>query len=549
LLRGTLALMLSSGIPMLVVLSLTVFVQSALSVADSELHNQHQDLAGGLDLDLKSAEAAPPPSSNINYMGKIYETIFGQYAGFNEQGRDGKTLPAAASINTRNGMFLSLMVPSHPIDEDGGTYANAWSDFNPMGNVSATVAFSQLVDVAPRMNALYEFDATRTISNAYGHILQNHHCHHDPQKKPTPEQEATYARAKAVLYYNTSVCVLDASTFKNKCSNQTVETPGWTNSQNKQQDYLDAKAPYMALWQSCNDDNWSPKAQRTWAFTSGDLYAKVKLAYQKYLATQPQLYLNAVAYLAQQYTATCESNFFNANEAFTAQKYATLAPGVFTHYAFTDSTSWYKAEDKSATCVKIHRNSTFGTADSDFHSFSEQTSGGGWGFSFSQYYDHSHTNDQRHFDSTDLEVDFCYRRVDIFRRWLDGYLLGGKWYIPDPATSQGAYSNGRRDPSNMNNTWPWTPQSFIVAKKIKICNSWSNADASFISDKLSHGASAGFNCGIFSLSGSYASNTTSANWKQSSTFDGTCITVNGSQIIAWMGTINPVWPPLDPEQL
>jgi hypothetical protein len=476
-------------------------------------------------------------------MGKVYETIFGAYAGFNQEGTKGHTLPAAAAINTRTGMFLSLMQPGHPVDEDGSYYANAWSDFNPNGNVSATVAFSQLVDVAPRMDSLYQYDATRTISAAYGEMVQSGKCH-QPEYKPTPEQEATFARAKSILYHDTSVCILDKSTFKDKCSNQTVETPGWVDSQNKQQDYLDAKSPYMALWASCNDDEWSPKAQRTWAFTSGALYAKVKLAYQKWQATQPQLYLNAIGYLAQQYTATCEANFLEARTAFTEQQYATLGPNTFTHYAFTDSTTWFKSEDPSATCVTITQNSTFGTTDQDFSSFSESSSGGGFGFSFSQYYNHEHSSDVRHFDDTHVSISFCYRRVDIVRRWLNYNLIGGKWFIPD--RKRGEFSNALRDRSNMNGTFPWTPQSFIVAKKVKICNSWSDDDKSYIHDQLSHGAHAGFSCGFFSVSGGYDSKTEGAHWKQSSHFDGTCITIDGSQIIAWMGTVNPLWPPMDP---
>merc|ERR1711871_1226126 len=135
--------------PMLVAFSLVLLAQSALSLP---------------------MNAAPP--SNIDFTKKIYETIFGAYTGFNQKGSRPLPEPGPDTYNTRDGMFLSLMQPAHAIDTDGGLYANAFGPFNPLGNVSATIAFSLLVDAAPAMDVLYRHNAERTISRQYGDIMR-----------------------------------------------------------------------------------------------------------------------------------------------------------------------------------------------------------------------------------------------------------------------------------------------------------------------------------------------------------------------------------------
>merc|ERR1711939_489160 len=178
-----------------------------------------------------------------------------------------------------------------------------------------------------------------------------------------------------------------------------------------------------------------------------------------------------------------------------------------------------------------------------------------YGFSAGGYYDKKHNSSVQNIDTTHLSVSFCYQRVAIYRRWLNGDLLATKnWYVP--SRRRGFYSSGKKDRGNMNNTWPWTPDSFIVAKQINICNQWSSNDKAHIIDSLAHGAHAGFNCGFFSASAKYDAANGHDGVTNQATFDGTCIKVPGAQVIAWMGSINgggdveeAGWPPLDDPRL
>lgn len=276
---------------------------------------------------------------------------------------------------------------------------------------------------------------------------------------------------------------------------------------------------------------------------SGVLYDKVKQTYNEYEATQPQLFKNAQAYIAQHDTATCASNFADATEAFNEQQYGTLGSFDYTHYAFTDSTTWWKESNTNgATCVNITSMTSFGSTNSDYSTFSESASASYFGFSGGQYYDHNHSSLDIHMDQTRLEVSFCYQRVDIYRRWLNGDIISGtKWYLPDEDAN--FFSTGKKETANANKRWPWTPNSFIVAKDIKVCNQFSSSDQNKIHDSTAAGAEFSLNVGFFSAKSKVDATNGHDGFTTKAKFDGSCFTNFGTQIIAWMGSVNPSSPP------
>lgn len=186
--------------------------------------------------------------------------------------------------------------------------------------------------------------------------------------------------------------------------------------------------------------------------------------------------------------------------------------------------------------------------ESDTYDYSSSTSWGGggsvgWGLwsvgggaSGGHSYSHSES------DVSTVSIKFDYMRVRIDRRWLKSDIFGFRWWWWKNAFGYHLLSDGGNlhvtPPQRPIGIFPFLPTHMIVAKNVSIIANFSHNEATTIRNNLSASASVGW--GPFSVKGSYAeANTTQTTHAE---FDGTTLTIDQPQIIAFTGTLMPLSP-------
>lgn len=186
--------------------------------------------------------------------------------------------------------------------------------------------------------------------------------------------------------------------------------------------------------------------------------------------------------------------------------------------------------------------------ESDSYNYSHTTSWGGggsagWGlWSFSagggggSSYSHSTS------DVATVSIKFDYLRVRIDRRWLESSIFNYRWWWWKAQFGYKLLSDGGNlsavPPIRPIGTMPFMPQHMIVIKNLRIISNFSHNDQTTITSNLS--ASASFGWGPFGVKGSYSESTFEQSVK--ATFDGTAISIEHPQIIAFTGDLMPLTP-------
>lgn len=186
--------------------------------------------------------------------------------------------------------------------------------------------------------------------------------------------------------------------------------------------------------------------------------------------------------------------------------------------------------------------------ESSSYNYSHQTSwgaggGGGWGLfsigggaSGSSSYSHSESDVQT------VHIKFDYLRVRIDRPWFRSDIFGYRWWWWKAALGYRLLSDGGNltatPPIRPLGPLPFIPEYMIVAKNLRIIANFSHNDQTIIRSSISASASAGF--GPFSVNGSYSESTSEQTVH--ARFDGTTISIDNPQIIAFTGTLMPLTP-------
>lgn len=265
-------------------------------------------------------------------------------------------------------------------------------------------------------------------------------------------------------------------------------------------------------------------------------------------------------------------------------------------YAYCSPSSWADAGEDQDGWEKLEIDSRqysshMGSDSSFFHSFRQDTSssstsvsGGGcyMGFGASGGYHtaDSHEKDdsqsaqklQTFFknDAKNLHISLEYGTVDINRTWFLGDLFRLKnWYLVN--NKKNAISDGTIDgqADSENTILPMVPMQFLVVRNVTItAEDWGSdsqtmqqmfGDEGGAWDKSSSGYNAGasYGFGPFSVSANvshdqakegvsrFGNHTSSQRQDYEAHFDGSTLTINGAQIVAWLSTIVPACAPLD----
>jgi hypothetical protein len=175
---------------------------------------------------------------------------------------------------------------------------------------------------------------------------------------------------------------------------------------------------------------------------------------------------------------------------------------------------------------------------------------------------------------TDFEVDLEWGLVTIYRPWLVSDLFYmNNWYIPNQranCVSDGQIQTQVKASAPM---LPMIPQQMLVIRNVSVKSStwgdtantlntlYGGGQGSTDATQDSQGGSVGVSLGVINFGGSaqHASttntgqgsnyNNASAFSRNSATFDGTTLTINGAQVIAFVSDIVPPSPTMDDPSL
>jgi hypothetical protein len=263
-----------------------------------------------------------------------------------------------------------------------------------------------------------------------------------------------------------------------------------------------------------------------------------------------------------------------------------------TPYSYISPTGWSDPSDDvegweglsvdQSSYNSYESSNTSGHSEQHFTSDSSSTEAGGsvflgfinaaGGGSSSSADDSSHGNwrydsqNSFHNDATGLSISLEYALCSIERPWLLGDLFYMKnWYVVNNkvnAISDGSIDNQAQKPDPL---MPMIPTQFLAIRNVKItATSWGNdsqqlasyyGDSSSSDSSSSESGSGGVSLGFVNFGASHSqSNSQSDSSANSgsdtsgrfhSQFDGQTLTINGTQIIAWLSEVVPASAPLD----
>jgi hypothetical protein len=441
-----------------------------------------------------------------------------------------KAEPGGKPIAAPSTTVLSLMKPGLAINPRD--FRNPWTPGNVGGSKDSAINTARLVDVAPKMSALYT-DSGNSITQIYKQILDGVSI---PAQAPNPALEQQLTNADNVLYRTVNITDPDTGEI----------TPKRIESQ-LYRDYLDNKTAYenarMAYVAAFLEAQKTTSGQNTWPLISPSLQLPVKTAFDRWRAGFADRIEQNIAIMTTSSQNALQKAFNNAQTLFEGYGVNLEETGTGLSVPIQRSTllpsDWYSANSASKWTIVDSASGTFNSSSSsDFTSF-----GGSAGFSlglFSIGGSAGHSSEHRHASSetTNFRISFEYTLVTIRRPWMTFNLLGTKTWNLGNLFGRGAVSNGTKL-NQTNSQMPLYPTSFVVVRNVKISASWSATDADFIRTKINAGANIGI--GPFSIGGSYASSKT--NEKFSSGFANGMITVPGVQIIGWINQVVPFCPP------
>lgn len=461
----------------------------------------------------------------IEELQKLIQGIFDNVFNAVTQAEPGGKPVAQASTT-----MLSLMKPGLAINSSD--FRNPWTPGNVNGSQDAAVNTARLVDVAPKMSAVYT-DNGNTISQIYKQILDGVSV---PAQPANPAIEKQLNDAENYLFR--LVDYTDPET--GVVTKRKTESEIYRDYIDHQSNYNAARIAYIAAYLEAQK---TATGRNTWPMIASTLQIPVRQAYDRWRAEdaskveQNMAIKSASTQNALQLAWKQAQDLFNGygvilDESVTGTSVpiqrCSLLPSDW--HSSSSSTGW-TTYDSAASSVAT-------SSTSDYTSY-----GGSTGFKvglFSFGGSGGHTSQSKHAsaETKDVRISFDHTLVTIRRPWLTFNLLATKGWNLGNLYKKGLLSNGtkvRQEGAVM----PLLPTSFVVARNVHISANWSKADWDFITSQNSAGG--GFAIGPFSISGGYAHSHT----KQ--TFNSSCaaghIRVPGVQIIGFISQVVPFAPP------
>lgn len=457
-----------------------------------------------------------------NLVQKVYDNIFNSIT---------KAEPGGRPVMQASSTVLSLMKPALAINSRD--FRNPWTPGNVNGNQDAAVNIARLVDVAPKMSAIYT-DSGNTISQVYKQILDGISI---PVQPVNPALELQISNADAVLFRTVNITDPDTGDVTPK----RLETQLYRDYDENQKAYGTARSIYVGAYLTAQE---TATGRNTWPLLASTLQMPVRTAYDRWRAGGADKVEQAVAILNTSSQNALQKAWDNAKKLYAGYGATLEDSGTGLSEPIMRCTlfpsDWHSPPSTAGwTTFDTASSSVATSSTSDYKSF-----GGSAGFSvgiFSIGGSAGHSSQNQHVSSeTDnLRISFRYTLVTIRRPWMMFNLLGTKGWNLGNLYRKGKISNGSKLNQN-GSAMPLMPTSFVAVKDIIISAKWSKADWDLIKSKTSAGG--GFGIGPFRISGGYTGSKSEETFT-SGLADGK-ITVPGVQIIGFISQTIPYCPPV-----
>jgi hypothetical protein len=440
----------------------------------------------------------------------LYGSLTGDVPGFNEP----RSVPPSSA-------FLTMLKPGLRIEPS--LYTNAWSPSNPDGSDVAGRTLAKLVENAPALNPNYT--PIGRVEDFYEEIVR---AEVDPVP-PDPAQDAAVAAAENYLFDDS--VQFDEVTGEPITVPNSVDSPAYKNYKNKFDLFEAALMSYLAQWQQV--DQTSTQDKQAWAVIAPILQTKVKMAYAEFETSKPGIIREKESILGQARQTSLVRRFAEARQNFElslrGENLSSYRP-VEVFPANWATTQAYSNVTLLSSDIHTSSNSSFGSWSAgggfDFGLFAIGGSGG-----------RSWSNHTLHQDTSDLSISFQFARVDIRRSWLKENLFTTTgWHVEGRGKND--YSNGKVDQSNRG-VFPLLPESFIVARQVRVTAKWSSFDKQVFTQTINGGG--GIRIGPFQFGGGGSSTTTTASsWASSNQ---AVLYTPDIELVAYMNRVMPACPP------
>lgn len=404
-------------------------------------------------------------------------------------------------------------------------FANAVNPANPGGSLATAEAFSRMADSIPAVQVEYVTSGS-AVDNVFGNIVNGANSN----DKPDPEQLELYRQA-----YNYLNTTREQTDFKGNKKIVTEPSDIFLNYQTQQLGYYSAISAYRSAYNSY--DLTDPKQQREFQANAPLLQAAVDQAWQKYRAADASLVEEALATLDTSVNSAVRNVLENARKTYKDGSLASNDTGLPNwHLSYAMPTDWTDPDAAGFSKFTLKSSYLNKSASSSATAYGGGASWNAGLWSVGGGVEGSEGRTQSHMDASEFELSAEIATVRIQRSWLDGTIfLMKKWFMS--GFDVGSISSGKLQ--GLNGMMPLLPQTFVVARNIKISSSFTTEDKSHIEKAISGTTTVGW--GPFKISGHYSHKSSQDTFN--STFDGGTLTVPGMQIIGWVSAIVPFSPP------
>jgi hypothetical protein len=397
----------------------------------------------------------------------------------------------------------------------------------------------------------------------------------EPVPSPAPDVQKRIDEAQHLLY-----------TFDDQ-GNMTGYTPKYSGYRHNQKAWTDAVSANAAAYAQAMAD---PVAGQAWPVTSAKYQNDIDQAYADLYAMGGKEIEEAIATLRSVGGSAAAALIEKAHKMYDAYAIGLAgAVGDKVPWSYIDPSSWWDHNNKDFGVITVSSSSTQyqasggGGGQSFAHQFyadqSSSTSGSvgysfcGFGASANASHSDSSSDSGQNADSSSWQhfqdasssatVTFDYFLASIERPWLLGDLFHmDGWYMvgqPKNCISDGTVEGQLKDDSKL---LPMIPKGFLIVRNVKIwADSWGQAASAFqsaMSDATNHtdssstsyGGSVGW-CGIGGSvqhsnsddNGAFTQQSNNSNgWSFEKHDQGGTLTLTGSQIVGWIGEIQPASP-------
>jgi hypothetical protein len=438
--------------------------------------------------------------------------------------------PGGKPVMTPSTTMLSLMKPGMAINSKD--FRNPWTPGNLNGSQDAAINLANLVDVCPKMSAIYT-DSGNRISQVYKQILDGVSI---PMQEPSPAIVKQLADSDAVLYR--TVDSIDPET--GETTPKRVETQLYRDYIDNQALYNNARIGYIGAYLEAQK---TTMGRNTWPLIATTLQLPVKQAYDRWRSGGADKVEQAMAVINTSSQNALQKAFDQAKKTFEGYGVALDDSGNGLSTPIQRSSvlpsNWHTTASTGWTSFDTASSSVSSSNSSDYQSY-----GGSAGFSLGLFSiggsaGHSTTSQHVSSETNGLRISFSYTLATIRRPWMVTNLLGTKGWNLSNLYARGEISRGTKL-AQEKSAMPLLPTSFVLVKDVVISANWSKADLDIIKQRTSAGG--GFAIGPFSIGGSYASSRSKETF--SSAITGGKIQVPGVQIIGVISQVLPLNPPV-----